>query len=185
MAAIPPICDFGWKPADATLPGIDGKQHSILDSAGPNGLVVVFICNHCPYVKAITDRLVRDADDLKALGIGFVAINANDADTYPDDSFDNMKAFAAERGFTFPYLHDEDQSVARAWDAVCTPDFFGFNKDMELQYRGRLDASRAQPAPGDARRDLYEAMKQVAETGEGPREQIASMGCSIKWKDAA
>lgn len=185
MAAIPPICDFGWKAMDATLPGIDGKTHTIFDHRGENGLVVVFICNHCPYVKAITDRLVRDARDLAELGIGFVAINANDAETYPEDSFDNMKRFAEENGFSFPYLHDEDQSVARAWDAACTPDFFGFNADLELQYRGRLDASRAQPAGPDTRRDLYEAMKQVAETGQGPREQIASMGCSIKWKHAA
>jgi len=185
MAAIPPICNFGWKPVDATLPGIDGKQHKILDFAGPNGLVVVFICNHCPYVKAITDRLVRDANDLRELGIGFVAINSNDADSYPEDSFDNMKRFAAERGFTFPYLHDGDQSVAKAWDAVCTPDFFGFNKDMELQYRGRLDASRKETGAEDLKRDLYDAMAMIAGTGQGPREQIASMGCSIKWKDAA
>lgn len=185
MAAIPPICNFGWKPEDATLAGIDGQDHSILGHAGENGLVVAFICNHCPYVKAITGRLVRDASDLKVLGIGFVAINSNDAQNYPEDSFDNMKLFAEAKGFDFPYLHDEDQSVAKQWDAVCTPDFFGFNKDMELQYRGRLDASRAQPGPADLRRDLYEAMKQVAQSGEGPREQIASMGCSIKWKHAA
>ena len=185
MAATPPICDFGWKPNDATLRGIDGNEHSILGHAGENGLVVVFICNHCPYVKAITDRLVRDARDLREMGIGFVAINSNDATNYPEDSFENMKRFAEERGFDFPYLHDEDQSVAREWDAVCTPDFFGFNKELELQYRGRLDASRAQPGPTDLRRDLFEAMKQVAQSGEGPRDQIASMGCSIKWKHAA
>ena len=185
MAAMPPICDFGWKAIDARLPGIDGKTHALFDLKGENGLLIAFICNHCPYVKAITDRLVRDAGDLAKLGIGFVAICSNDAQSYPADSFDNMKLFAAERGFTFPYLHDEDQSVARAYDAVCTPDFFGFNGDLELQYRGRLDASRAQPGAPDLRRDLYEAMKQVAETRQGPREQIASMGCSIKWKDAA
>ena len=184
MAAIPPICDFGWKPADAQLPGTDGKTHSILDQAGPNGLVVVFICNHCPYVVAVIDRIVREANALRELGIGFVALSSNDVEAYPQDSFDNMKRFAEEHDFAFPYLYDESQEVARAWDAVCTPDFFGFNAVMELQYRGRLDASRKETGPADLRRDLFEAMKQIAETGQGPREQIASMGCSIKWKDA-
>ena len=185
MAAIPPICDFGWKPADAQLPGTDGNAHSILDQAGPNGLVVVFICNHCPYVVAVIDRIVREAGALRELGIGFVALSSNDVEAYPEDSFDNMKRFAEEHDFAFPYLYDESQEVARAWDAVCTPDFFGFNAAMELQYRGRLDAWRKQTGPADLRRDLFEAMKQIAETGQGPREQIASMGCSIKWKDAA
>ena len=185
MAAIPPICDFGWKAIDATLPATDGKMHSLFDHAGPNGLVIAFICNHCPYVKAIVERLVRDANDLKNHGIGFVAVCSNDAETYPEDSFDRMREFAATHRFTFPYLHDEDQSLAKAYDAVCTPDFFGFNKAMELQYRGRLDASRAQPAAGNVPRDLHDAMVMVAETGQGPLEQIASMGCSIKWKDAA
>lgn len=183
MAAIPPICDFGWKGPDATLPGTDGRTHSILGQAGPNGLVVAFICNHCPYVKAVISRIVRDANDLRAHGIGFVAVSSNDAVAYPEDSFDNMKVFAKANTFTFPYLYDEDQKVARAWDAVCTPDFFGFNAKGELQYRGRLDESRREAGPANARRDLYEAMLQVARTGEGPREQIASMGCSIKWKD--
>ena len=185
MAAIPPICDFGWKPADARLPGTDGNAHSILDQAGPSGLVVVFICNHCPYVVAVIDRIVREANALRELGIGFVALSSNDVEAYPEDSFDNMKRFAEEHDFSFPYLYDESQEVARAWDAVCTPDFFGFNAAMQLQYRGRLDASRKQTGPADLRRDLFEAMKQIAETGQGPREQIASMGCSIKWKDAA
>jgi peroxiredoxin len=183
MAAIPPICDFGWKGPDASLPGTDGKAHSILAQAGPKGLVVAFICNHCPYVKAVIARIVRDASDLRAHGIGFVAVSSNDAVAYPEDSFDNMKAFAKANNFTFPYLYDEDQKVARAWDAVCTPDFFGFNARGDLQYRGRLDESRREAGPANARRDLYEAMLQVARTGEGPREQIASMGCSIKWKD--
>ena len=136
-------------------------------------------------MKGVIDRIVRDAEELKKHGIGFVAINSNDAATYPADSFENMQKFAAQHGFTFPYLHDEDQSVARAYDAVCTPDFFGFNSDLELQYRGRLDASRNAETTEGMSRDLYDAMVQVAETGEGPREQIASMGCSIKWKDAA
>jgi len=185
MAAIPPVCDFGWPAVDATLPGVDGKQHSIFGQAGPNGLVVVFICNHCPYVKAVISRIVRDAEDLKAEGIGFVAISSNDAEAYPEDSFANMKQFAKAHRFGFPYLYDEDQSVARAYDAACTPDFFGFNNELTLQYRGRLDASRKETGAADLRRDLYEAMKQVARTGNGPREQVASIGCSIKWKEAA
>ena len=185
MAAIPPLCDFGWKAVDANLIGIDGRQHSILAQAGDKGLVVAFICNHCPYVKAVIQRIVRDARDLKELGIGFVAINANDADAYPADSFENMKVFARENDFPFQYLHDADQTVARTYGAVCTPDFFGFNGAGELQYRGRLDASRKEAAAPDIRRDLFEAMKQVANTGQGPREQIASVGCSIKWREIA
>ena len=185
MAAIPPICDFGWKAIETSLPGIDDKDHNILDHAGPNGLVVAFICNHCPYVVSVISRIVREANDLKELGVGFVAISANDVDAYPQDSFDNMKEFAAQNDFTFPYLYDASQETARKYDAVCTPDFFGFNKGMELQYRGRLDASRKETGPADLRRDLYEAMKQVAETGHGPKDQIASMGCSIKWKEDA
>jgi peroxiredoxin len=185
MAAIPPICDFGWPAVDATLPGVDGKMHSIFDQAGPNGLVVAFICNHCPYVKAVIGRIVRDAEDLKAEGIGFVAVNSNDAEAYPEDSFANMKLFAEAHGFGFPYLYDEDQAVARAYGAACTPDFFGFNNELTLQYRGRLDASRKEAGASDLRRDLFEAMKQVARTGNGPKDQIASVGCSIKWKESA
>ncbi len=184
MAEYPPICDFGWKAPDFSLPGTDGKTYTLGDVAGPNGTLVMFICNHCPYVMAVIDRLVRDAKDLQELGIGIVAISANDVENYPQDSFDNMKVLAAEQGFTFPYLYDESQDVARAYDAVCTPDFFGFNADFELQYRGRLDASRKEAGPPDLRRDLFEAMKQVAETGRGPEEQVSSMGCGIKWKAA-
>lgn len=182
MAATPPVCDFGWKAVDARLPDISGRTMSIFENAGPKGLVIVFICNHCPYVRAVIDRIVREANSLKPLGIGFVAICSNDAEAYPQDSFEAMKEFARQHDFPFPYLHDEDQAVARAYDAACTPDFFGFNSDMELQYRGRLDASRKQAGPADLRRDLFEAMKMVAETGRGPAEQIPSMGCSIKWK---
>ncbi|MCB8838216.1 thioredoxin family protein [Aurantimonas sp. VKM B-3413] len=185
MAAQPPICDFGWQAVDAELPGVDGKTHRILDQRGENGLLIVFICNHCPYVKAVIDRLVRDAKELAELGIGTVAISSNDADTYPQDSFEAMQAFAKAHGFPFPYLYDEDQSVARAYGAVCTPDFFGFDRDLGLQYRGRIDASRKETAPEGTRRDLFEAMRQVARTGEGPREQVPSIGCSIKWRDAA
>jgi peroxiredoxin len=179
-----PICDFGWKAPSFALPGVDGKTYSLEELKGPNGTLVMFICNHCPYVKSVIDRIVRDAGALKALGINTVAICSNDATTHPDDSFDNMKRFAHEHAFTFPYLHDESQDVARAYDAVCTPDFFGFNGALELQYRGRLDASGREPASPDVRRELFEAMKQVAETGHGPREQTPSIGCSIKWKAA-
>jgi len=179
-----PICDFGWKAPSFTLPGVDGKTHSLEELKGPNGTLLMFICNHCPYVKAVIDRIVRDAGALKALGVNTVAICSNDATTHPDDSFDSMKRFAQEHGFTFPYLHDESQDVARAYDAVCTPDFFGFNGALELQYRGRLDASDREPASPGVRRELFEAMKQIAETGQGPREQTPSIGCSIKWKAA-
>lgn len=176
-----PVCDFGWQAIDFDLPGVDGRRYALQDAAGPNGLLVSFICNHCPYVKAIRERLVRDARDLQALGVGVIAILSNDPSEYPEDSFDNMRAVATEFGYPFPYVWDESQAVAKAYGAVCTPDFFGFNKRMELQYRGRLDASRKELV-ADARRDLFEAMRQVAETGQGPREQIPSMGCSIKWK---
>ncbi|MGH6734692.1 MAG: thioredoxin family protein [Methyloceanibacter sp.] len=184
MAEHTPVCDFGWKAPPFALPGVDGKTYSLERLRGPNGTLVMFICNHCPYVKAVVGRIVRDVNDLKPLGINAVAISSNDAEHYPEDSFDNMKRFAAAHGFTFPYLFDESQEVARAYDAVCTPDFFGFNRDLELQYRGRLDESRKETAPPGVRRDLFEAMKEIAETGQGPREQIPSIGCSIKWKAA-
>lgn len=184
MAATPPVCDFGWPAPDFRLPATDGQTYSRDDIAGPKGLLVVFICNHCPYVKAVIDRIVRDAHDLKELGIGVCAICSNDATSHPADSFENMAAFASEHQFPFPYLHDESQEVARAYDAVCTPDFFGFNADLGLQYRGRLDASRASAGPEDLRRELYEAMALVADTGNGPEDQTPSMGCSIKWKAA-
>ena len=184
MAEETPICDFGWKAPSFTLPGVDGKAYSLEQLRGPNGTLVMFICNHCPYVKAVIDRIVRDVDELRGLGVSAVAISANDVVHYPEDSFDNMKAFAEAHRFGFPYLYDESQAVARAYDAACTPDFFGFNAKLELQYRGRLDASRKEAASADVRRDLFEAMKQVAETGQGPREQIPSIGCSIKWKAA-
>jgi len=176
------ICDFGWKVRDFALKGVDGKTYSLADVRGPKGLLVVFICNHCPYVKASIGRIVAEARALREIGIGTIAIMPNDTVTYPEDSFDNMKEFAAKHGFTFPYVIDATQDVASAYNAQCTPDFFGFNAQDELQYRGRLDAARMQPA-ADVRRDLFEAMKQVAETGHGPVEQMPSMGCSIKWKE--
>jgi peroxiredoxin len=179
-----PVCNFGWKAPSFTLPGVDGKTYNLDELRGPKGTLVMFICNHCPYVKAVIDRIVRDVNELRPMGINAVAISSNDAVHYPEDSFDNMKRFAEAHRFSFPYLYDESQEVARAYDAACTPDFFGFNADLELQYRGRLDESRKEAASPDVRRDLFEAMKQVALTGKGPREQIASIGCSIKWKAA-
>jgi peroxiredoxin len=173
--------EIGWKAGDFALKGVDGKTYRIADVRGPRGTLVAFICNHCPYVKAIAGRLAEEAKALEALGIGTVAIMPNDTIAYPADGFENMKAFARQHGFTFPYLIDETQEVARAYGAVCTPDFFGFNAKDELQYRGRLDASRTSVVPG-ARRDLYDAMKLVAETGHGPAEQLLSVGCSIKWR---
>lgn len=182
MAATPPVCDFGWKAPDFRLPATDGRSYALADIAGPRGTLVMFICNHCPYVLAVLDRILRDARDLQAMGVGVAAICSNDAVAYPDDSFDNMRRMATEQAFTFPYLHDETQAVARAWDAACTPDFFGLNAAGELQYRGRLDASGRSPAPADAPRELFQAMQMIAETGQGPAQQVPSMGCSIKWK---
>lgn len=183
MAVETPICDFGLEAPDFTLPGVDGRTWSLTDIRGPKGTLVMFVCNHCPYVKAVVDRIVRDARGLQALGIGVAAIMSNDVANYPEDSFDNMKEFAARHGFTFPYLYDDSQEVARAYGAVCTPDFFGYDAGLGLQYRGRLDASRREAGPADARRELFEAMKAVAETGRGPADQVPSMGCSIKWRD--
>jgi Peroxiredoxin len=179
-----PVCDFGRKAVDFSLPGVDGRNWTLRDAMGPNGLLVMFICNHCPYVKAIRPRLVRDLKELKEKhGIHAIAIMSNDPAEYAEDSFDNMKKAAAEFGFPFPYVWDETQNVARAYGAVCTPDFFGFNRNYELQYRGRFDESRKETAPEGVRRDLFEAMKEVAATQKGPAEQIPSMGCSIKWRN--
>ena len=181
MASLnPPVCDFGWRAPDFILQNIDGGMISRDQIMGKNGLLVMFICNHCPYVKAIFPRLVNDARELKMLGVNTVAIMSNDPVDYPEDCFENMQKIAHEMKFSFPYLLDKTQVVAKAYDAVCTPDFFGFNNKGELQYRGRFDESRKDTAPNSTR-DLFYAMKQVAETGAGPKEQIASIGCSIKW----
>lgn len=184
MAAETPVCEFGWKATDFSLTGIDGKTYSLADVRGPKGTLVMFICNHCPYVKAVIGRIVSEVNALKPHGIGAVAIMSNDTGRYPEDSFENMKRFAQEHAFPFPYLIDETQEVARAYNAVCTPDFFGFNADLCLQYRGRLDASKKELIP-DAPRELYHAMVRVADTGQGPADQIPSMGCAIKWRDPA
>ncbi|HET9122777.1 MAG TPA: thioredoxin family protein [Acidiferrobacteraceae bacterium] len=177
-----PVCDFG-RPAPAfSLPDTAGNLWTPERARGPQGLLVMFICNHCPYVQAVRDRIVRDAQELAGHGIGSVAIMSNDPTDYPEDSLEHMQRVAQD--LPFPYLWDESQEVARAYGAVCTPDFFGYNADLKLQYRGRLDESRKQAVPG-ARRELLEAMLQVAATGRGPEHQVPSMGCSIKWKVSA
>lgn len=181
MAAEAPGADLGWAAPAFTLPGTDGRTHSLPSLAGPRGTVVAFICNHCPYVKAILPRLVRDARELAAQGIHVIGINSNDAVAYPEDDFAHMVALAPS--LSFPYLHDASQAVARAYGAVCTPDFFGFDAQLRLRYRGRLDASRKEAAPEGARRELFEAMRMIAQTGAGPAEQFNSIGCSIKWLD--
>jgi peroxiredoxin len=163
------------------LLGVDGRRYSPVAARGENGLLVMFICNHCPYVKAVLDRIIRDTKELATHGIGSIAIMPNDPTDYPEDSFDNMKRIAAQKGFPFPYVIDETQDVARAYGVVCTPEFYGFNAALELQYRGRLDASRREAVP-NAPRELYDAMVQVAATGARPKEQYPSVGCSIKWR---
>lgn len=183
MASItPPVCEFGWQAPDFKLPNVDGKLITRDAIMGKNGLLVMFICNHCPYVKAILPRLIVDVTELQTLGVNTVAIMSNDPTDYPEDSFENMQKLAQEMALPFPYLLDETQQIAKTYGAVCTPDFFGFNNKAELQYRGRFDESRKETAP-DSTRDLFKAMKLIAEMGEGPREQIASIGCSIKWRD--
>lgn len=181
MAATAIAHNLGSQAPDFQLPATDGKIYRLDDVSGPKGTLVMFICNHCPYVRSAIDRIVRDAAELASYGVHSVAISSNDAATYPDDSFENMKVFAAQSQMPFPYLYDETQEVARAYGAVCTPDFFGFNAKLELQYRGRLDEGGRNAVPG-ARRELFEAMKLIAEAGQGPRDQTPSIGCSIKWK---
>lgn len=177
-----PICDFGTSAPDFELPGVDGRIWSRTACLGPRGLLVMFICNHCPYVQAINPKLVRDTAALMKLGIGCVAIMPNDTNAYPQDDLQHMQAMAQQQGYPFPYLLDESQQVARAFGAVCTPDFFGYNAELELQYRGRLDAAGADKNAEDARPELLLAMQSVAESGKGPVQQVPSMGCSIKWR---
>lgn len=177
-----PVCEFDKPIIDFSLPDVDGKVWTPEQARGTKGLLVMFICNHCPYVKSIRERIVRDTRELITLGVNSVAIMSNDPTEYEEDSLENMKRISQQFDFPFPYLMDETQEVAKAYGAVCTPDFFGYNAEFKLQYRGRLDASRKETAADDVRRDLFEAMKLVAETGKGPDDQIPGMGCSIKWK---
>ncbi len=178
----PPVCEFGAEAVDFDLPGVDQQRWTLGRCAGERGLLVMFISNHCPYVKAIRTKLVRDTTELKGLGINSVAIMSNDTVNYPDDSFDNMVKVAKQFSFPFPYLLDESQQVARSYGAICTPDFYGYNAAMELQYRGRLDAAGATPDDESQPRELFVAMVQIAETGAGPAHQVPSIGCSIKWR---
>ncbi|MBM3605237.1 MAG: thioredoxin family protein [Alphaproteobacteria bacterium] len=182
MAVSPPICQFDAPWHDFELPATDGTLVRLQDIAGPRGTLIMFICNHCPYVQSVLDRILRDAHDLMRHDIGVVAISSNDVNEYPQDGPAEMARLAKAAEFRFPYLYDESQAVARAYGAACTPDFFGYNAVGGLQYRGRLDASGRTPGPSDAKRELYDAMLQIAETGHGPEKQIPSMGCSIKWK---
>ena len=183
MAVNPPVCNFGWKAPEFELPSTAGKKIGLNQIKGPKGTLIMFICNHCPYVTSAIDRIIFDATELTGLGIGVVSICSNDAITYPDDSFDRMIEFARDNNFPFPYLHDENQEIAKSYNAECTPDFFGFNSDLELQYRGRLDSSGRMGSLTQPRnRDLVNAMKEIANSGNGPKDQIPSMGCSIKWK---
>lgn len=177
----PPVA-IGWQAPDFKLKGTDGKTWSLADAKGSRGTVVMFICNHCPFVQAIAGKLARDMKELRSLGIGAIAVMSNDVENYPEDSFDNMKKFKAAHGFDFPYVIDETQETARKYDAVCTPDFFGFDSNLTLQYRGRLDDSGMQKKEG-GNRELFEAMKKIAETGRAPVVQKPSIGCSIKWRE--
>jgi len=179
-----PICNFGWKAPDFILKGIDEKNYNFLDVKGENGTLVMFICNHCPYVKSVIGRIVEDCQILQKNGIGIIAIMSNDVNDPKyghEDSFENMIKFSKNNQFSFPYVYDESQETGREYDAVCTPDFFGFNSNNELQYRGRLESSQQELVP-NAKKELLEAMLQVAKNGQGPKEQIPSIGCSIKWK---
>ncbi|MEM6712966.1 MAG: thioredoxin family protein [Pseudomonadota bacterium] len=175
------ICDFCWKAAPFSLSAFDGTEHTLESLRGPNGLLLAFICNHCPYVQGIIDRLVTDANELQNEGVGVAAIMSNDYQNYSEDSPAKMAQYAKSWGLTFPYLVDEDQSVAKTYGAVCTPDFFGFDKTLELQYRGRLDSAGMNDPTGRTP-ELLNAMRIIAQTGKGPKEQFSSMGCSIKWR---
>ena len=174
-------CKFGWKPENFEFTSLKGDKNSLYNMSGLNGILIMFICNHCPYVKAVINDIVNDSNILKKEGINFVAIMSNDTKNYPDDSFENMIKFAKENHFNFPYLIDETQEIAKAYDAVCTPDFFGYNSNLELQYRGRIrELKELKPVrSGDS--DLLNAMRIVAQTGKGPEDQVPSMGCNIKW----
>ncbi|PPR46925.1 MAG: hypothetical protein CFH19_00874 [Alphaproteobacteria bacterium MarineAlpha5_Bin9] len=176
-------CNFGWKAFDFKLKSIDENTYSLNDLKGVNGTVIAFICNHCPYVKAIADRLSFEAKELSKYDINTIAIMSNDTNKYPDDSFDNMKIFSQKYKFQFQYLYDETQQIAKIYNAQCTPDFFGFNKNLELQYRGRIDSGTMNNNEKEISRELYSAMKLIKDTNKGPINQNNSMGCSIKWRD--
>ena len=174
--------NFGWKASDFNLKSVDDENYSLNDLIGNNGTVIVFMCNHCPYVISIADRLSYEARELKKIQINFIGIMSNDVKSYPEDSFENMKKFSNKYNFEFPYLYDETQEIAKKYKAVCTPDFFGFNKNLELQYRGRIDSGVIKEKNVEIIRELYLAMKMISESNIGPKKQFNSFGCSIKWK---
>ena len=176
-----PICNFGEKPKNFNLLSTENKKISLSDIKGENGTLIMFICNHCPYVKAIIKDIVDDVKFLENLGIKSAGIMSNDVKNYPEDSFENMISFSKLHSFSFPYLIDETQNVAKEYGAVCTPDFFGYNKNLELQYRGRIRELKDLKPVKEGESDLRVAMKLVSETGKGPKNQIPSMGCNIKW----
>ena len=176
-----PICDFGKKAQTFELKSVDGNIVSLDSIKGENGTLVMFICNHCPYVKAVIDDIIKDCNTLRNIGVSSVAICSNDVTNYPDDSFDKMIEFSKQNKFSFPYLHDETQEVARKFDAVCTPDFFGYNGELKLQYRGRIRELKDLKPVSSGKSDLLKAMTEIAKSGNGPKNQIPSMGCNIKW----
>lgn len=175
-----PVCEFGWKAQNFSLQSTSNEIVELNKARGQNGTLIMFICNHCPYVVSALDEIIFEALELIKNDIAVIAISSNDVSTHPDDSFENMQALSVDKKLPFPYLYDETQEVAKTYDAACTPDFFGFNSELSLQYRGRLNNKRE--SPNEIRRELYSAMIEIAKTGKGPREQIPSMGCSIKWK---
>lgn len=185
MAATLPPAALNVPAPRFILPATDGNSYALEDIAGEKGTLIIFICNHCPYVIAVIDRLIEDARQLMDSGVGVAAICSNDPIAYPADRFDKMAEFSTQRNFPFPYLHDEDQTVACAYDAVCTPDYFGYDAELNLKYRGRLDEGRTSPPPPGAKRELLDAMFSVAKTGATPEGQTPSIGCSIKWREGA
>ncbi len=178
-----PVCDFGALAPDFSLPDPSGRLWTLEECRGEKGTLVMFICNHCPFVQAVIERILRDCRELETHGIRSVAIMSNDVVSFPQDGPEHMQDLAKRHDFPFPYLYDKTQDIAKSYDAVCTPDFFGYDRRLGLQYRGRLDASRSTPAPEDSPRELFEAMRQIADTGIGPKNQTPSMGCSIKWRE--
>ncbi len=183
MAIESKICDFDWEAKSFNLKSIDNNYYSLNKLKGKNGTLIMFICNHCPYVKAVIKKLKFETEELKKLEINSIAIMSNDTLEYPEDSFDNMKLFFKTHNLEIPYLYDEDQNIAKIYNAQCTPDFFGFNSDLKLQYRGRLDSSGRNSNDLNVERDLFNAMSDIAKSGNGPKNQIPSIGCSIKWKN--
>ena len=176
-----PICNFGEKPHSFRLKGVDNKLYKLEDCLGKNGTLIMFICNHCPYVKAVVTDIVEDCVSLEKEGIKSIAIMSNDTNNYHEDSFENMVNFSNKYGFNFPYLIDEDQNIAKKYGAVCTPDFFGYNNRLELQYRGRIRELKNLKPVRNSESDLLKAMRLIVKTGQGPKNQIPSMGCNIKW----